>query len=367
MQIAPLELRYTRKPGFIWLNSTVKLNSLPLLIALWSPWGSVLALTQEDADDRKNPAGQDALLASSHSGHEVVLRPEQLALAGLVSITPKAVTQNLEYTCFGRVINIQNLLELRARHREAKANLDVLNASLALAVKNRSRIKSLFEAKVVPARDLVQAESQWQADQARQESASLQEQSIRYEARYRWGRALADLALQEDLRPLESYLQHRRSLIEVTLPKGKSLDEKHSQIRVGRHFDRSLSVATQIISPAPQTDELIQGEGWFLSASGDTFRAGMRIHAWISDATLIEGIEVPSSALVWQGGRSWLYLERSAGHFDRVPADQVSNVGNHTIIVSGVASEFRVVAVGAQTLLAEEFRHRIPADDDDTE
>lgn len=345
----------------------MKLRFLTLLIALWPSSEPLLASPREESDDNASLAGQNTAIAAPHSGHEVVLRPEQLALSGLVSITPKAVVRNREYTCFGRVINIQNLLDLRARHREAKADLDVLNASLALAMKNRSRIKSLFEAKVVPARELAQVETQWQADQARQEAASLQEQSIRYEARYRWGQALADLALQEDLRPLESYLQHRRSLIEVTLPKDKSLDAGHSQIHVGRHFDRSLSVATQIISPAPQTDELVQGEGWFLSATGDTFRAGMRIHAWVSDAALIEGIEVPSSAVVWQGGRPWIYLERSLGHFERVPVEQVSNAGNHVTIVSGVASGIPVVAVGAQTLLAEEFRHRIPAEDDDKE
>ena len=343
----------------------MKFRSLTLLIALWSSWGPLMAKPQEDSDEGASPTGSPAPIATPTSGHAVVLRPEQLALSGLVSITPKAILQHQEYTCFGRVINIQNLLDLRARHREAKANLDVLNASLALSVKNRARIQSLVEAKVVPARELVQIETQWQADQARQEAASLQEQSIRYEARYRWGPALADLALQEDLRPLEAYLQHRKALIEVTLPKGKSLDAAHSRIRVGRHFDRSLSVETQIISPAPQTDEVVQGEGWFLSLTGDTLRAGMRIHAWVSDAALIEGIEVPSSALIWQGGRSWIYLEQSLGHFERVPVEQVSNAGNHTTIVSGVASGIPVVTVGAQTLLAEEFRHRIPSEDDD--
>lgn len=345
----------------------MKLISLTLLIALTTSWGAVLANPSDEPDDSATSQVQKAASTPPKVGQEVVLTPQQLALSGLISITPKAVIQNQEYTSFGRVINIQNLLDLRARHREAKANLDVLNANLALSVKNRSRIKALYDAKVVPSRELLQVETQWQADQARQEAASLQEQSIRYEARYRWGQALASLALQEDLKPLESYLQHRLSLIEVILPKGKSLNPNQSQIRVGRHFDRSLSVATQIISPAPQTDELVQGEGWFLSAAGDTLRAGMRIHAWVSDAALIEGAEVPASALVWHGGRSWIYLERTPGHFERIPVEQVSNAGNHTTIVSGVASGIPVVSVGAQTLLAEEFRNRIPAEDDDKE
>ncbi len=326
-----------------------------------------MAVTPEDADNHPMPATQKSPSPLATARHEVVLSPAQQALSGLVSIIPRAVSQNLEYTCFGRVINIQSLLDLRARHREAKANLDVLNANLSLAVKNRSRIKALFEAKVVPARELVQVESQWQADQARQEAASLQEQSIRYEARYRWGQPLAELALQEDLRPLESYLQHRLALIEITLPKGKTLDSAHTQIRVGRHFDRALSAPTKLISPAPQTDELVQGEGWFLSAAGDTFRAGMRIHAWVSDANWIQGVELPSSAIVWQGGRSWIYLERAPGHFERIAIESASNAGNHLTVVSGVDPEVPVVSVGAQTLLAEEFRHRIPAEDEDKE
>jgi hypothetical protein len=345
----------------------VKFISLTLLIALWISCPPLRAALPEDTDDSAPSPGQKETIVPAKAGHEVVLTPQQQALSGLVSRIPKKIIQNQEYPCFGRVINIQSLLDLRARHREAKANLDVLNANLALAVKNRSRIKALFDAKVVPSRELVQVETQWQADQARQEAASLQEQSIRYEARYRWGQALADLALQEDLRPLESYLQHRLSVIEVTLPKGKTLDAGHSQIRVGRHFDRSLSVSTKIISPAPQTDEWVQGESWFLTAPGATFTAGMRIHAWVSDNTLIEGIEVPSSAIVWQGGRSWIYLERTPRHYERLPVDQRAQSGHHLAIVSGVDSGVPVVIVGAQTLLAEEFRHRIPAEDDDKE
>lgn len=345
----------------------MKCRPLTLLIALWTSWGPGLASPLEDTDESSNPSGQKATSVPDKARHVVALSTQQLALSGLITVLPKAVIQNQEYACFGRVLNIQNLLELRARHREAKANLDVLNASLALTIKNRLRIKSLFDARVVPSRELVQVETQWQADQARQEAASLQEQSIRYEARYRWGEALADLALQEDLKPLEAYLQHRLSLIEVVLPKGKTLDARHDQIRVGRHFDRSLSVPTKTISPAPQTDEVVQGEGWYLSAAGDTFRAGMRIHAWVSDAALIEGVEVPSSALVWQGGRSWIYLERGPGQYERMPVEQLSNTGNHATIISGVASGIPVVTVGAQTLLAEEFRHRIPSEDDDKE
>jgi hypothetical protein len=345
----------------------VKLISLTLLIALWMSSAPLLAAPSEGSDDSAPSTGQKQTIVPANAGHEVVLTAQQQALSGLVSALPKAVIQNQEYPCFGRVINIQSLLDLRARHREAKANLDVLNANLALAVKNRSRIKALYDAKVVPSRELVQVDTQWQADQARQEAASLQEQTIRYEARYRWGQALADLALQEDLKPLESYLQHQLSVIEITLPKGKTLDAGHSQIRVGRHFDRSLSVSTKIISPAPQTDEWVQGESWFLSAPGDTFRSGMRIHAWVSDNTLIQGIEIPSSAIVWQGGRSWIYLERSSGHYERLPVEQLAHAGHHRAIVSEVDPGVPVVTVGAQTLLAEEFRHRIPAEDDDKE
>jgi len=345
----------------------VKPKSLTLLIAFWISWSPLLAAPPEDSDDNKPSLRQRETFAPSGSGHEVVLTVQQQTLSGLVSAIPKPIVQNQEYPCFGRVINIQSLLDLRTRHREARANLDVLNATLALAVKNRSRIKALYDAKVVPSRELVQVETQWQADQARQEAASLQEQTIRYEARYRWGPALADLALQEDLKPLESYLQHRLSVIEITLPKGKTLDAGRSQIRVGRHFDRAMSVSTKIISPAPQIDEWVQGESWFLSAPGDTFRAGMRIHAWVSDDTLMEGIEIPSSAIVWQGGRSWIYLERSSGHYQRLPVEQLARTGPHLSIVSGVEPGVPVVTIGAQTLLAEEFRHRIPSEDDDKE
>lgn len=310
-------------------------------------------------------ASEEHRLSALDTGGLVQLEPERQNLAGITVAPAIQTSENHEFVATGLVLDVQSLLDLRTRHREAKANLDVQSANLSLSLKNRDRILHLVNEDVLARRELVQAEMQLRADQAREEAARLQEANIHRAARYHWGQALANLALQEDMTVLETYLQHRLLLIQITLPKDKKIVSPKDVIHLGIRHDRSDSAPAQLISPAPRTDELIQGESWFASIASETLRPGMRIHAWIPEESLYEGLEVPSGAVLWHAGQAWVYVQKTPEDFQRIKVDVISKKDRQRTIISGLKAETPIVVVGGQTLLSEEFKARIPSEDPD--
>jgi len=190
----------------------------------------------------------------------VQLTPEQVTAAGLVSRPLEATVREAEVTSFGKVLDIQPLLDLRSRLRAAIADTEVAEAALRLAEKNRNRIQALYEADIIASRELSQVEAQWQSDRTRAEAARRHGDEIRREALNLWGQSLAHLALDTDAGLLESLATHHRVLLQITLPAGLNPAPKGVMIHVARDFNRDKAVRAELVSAAPRTDELVQGE-----------------------------------------------------------------------------------------------------------
>lgn len=296
---------------------------------------------------------------------QVRLTEAQQAAAGLISQPLSAVTRQIEATSFGKVLDIQPLLDLRARLRAAQADAEVARAALRLAERNRNRIQSLYRADILAGRELAQAEAQWQSDRAREEAARRNIEAIHREARHLWGDALAHLALEGQSPLFEDLASHRQALLQITLPAGSRPHIRGGAVFIARDFDRGKAVSAELISAAPRTDELVQGETWFFHAPAAHLRAGMRINVWIPGDVQRHGVILPASAIVWHAGQAWVYREDGAGAYTRLPVEAREYTGQSLFIDSGLVPGTRVVVTGGQTLLSEEYRRQIPAEDDD--
>ncbi len=336
------------------------------------PLGWLLAglcsLPAVQADD-DHPPEPTPSLAGATSQRTVRLSPEQQRLAGLVSEPLAAVTQQPEIAGFGKVLDIQPLLDLRARLQAAEADAEVAAAALQLADKNHARVKSLHDADILASRELSTAEAQWQSDRARAQAAQRHVEDIHREARHLWGDALEHLALDGQAALLESLATHRRALVQITLPTGASPASRSGAVYVGREFDRNRAVRAELISAAPRTDELVQGETWFFHVPAEHLRAGMRVNAWAIGGGQRHGAALPTRAVVWHGGQSWVYRDDGAGRYTRLPVALPTAAGDLLFMDASLDAGFtpgvRIVTVGAQTLLSEEFRGHIPDEDDD--
>ena len=335
-------------------------SGLLILWLLTSLGGS--PLLADDDDDR--PTASRPSKSVKQKPGSVQLTREQQSAAGLVSQMVSSVTLQNETTSFGKVLDIQPLLELRARLRAAQADVDVASAALKLAEKNRQRIQALYKADIIAGRELTQAEAQWQSDFTREQGARRHVEEIHREAQHVWGDALARLALGNESELLGSLTSHSRSLVQITLPYGTDPSGLKSKVWVARDFDRARAVPAELISAAPQTDDLVQGETWFFHVPGEHLRAGMRINVWVTGGSGRQGVSLPANAIVWHAGKPWVYRDNRNGSYSRLAVDPQPAPGKALLIDTGLTPGTKVVVTGAQTLLSEEFRGAIPSEDE---
>jgi len=304
----------------------------------------------------------DQYHGSRHLPGEVELSPDQRASAGLTIEALTALAIPDETQSAGNVEDIQPLLTLRSQMRAARAEFEIATAARALAEKNRARIKTLFQADIVAGRELLQVEAQWQADSSRLEAARLHLEDLRREADQQLGKALAEKVLEGPSTFLDQLTAHQKALIKITLPVGQSLSAG-SDVVISRHQDQHDAIPATLLSPAPHTDDLVQGETWFFESHGAHLRAGMRINAWIRGTSLHHGVALPATAIIFYQGKAFVYLDQGEGRFRRVSVTPKPGRTGDERFETSLTPGQPIVTLGAQTLLAEEFRPEIPEED----
>ena len=337
---------------------------LPVLLLL--VLSGALAAAKDDDDDAPRSRAPAAKAESSQPAGGVVRLSAARQKSGGLAVEPlKSVSFQPETSGYARVLDIRPLLELRVRYRAAWADAEVAAAALSLAEKNRRRLGELHRAEIVAGRELVQAEAQWQSDKTKEQAARRLADEIRREAEHAWGAELSHLALDEESALFSDLAAHRRLLLQVALPAGSVAPTRSGALFVSREHDRAHAARAELISPAPATDELVQGETWYFHTTGEHLRAGMRVHAWApAGGALRRGVVIPVAAVVWTAGKPWAYRRVGSDDFARTEIAAHRDYGGGWFVEQGFAPGESVVTTGAQMLLSEEFRGQIPDEDD---
>jgi hypothetical protein len=79
---------------------------------------------------------------------------------------------------------------------------------------------------------------------------------------------------------------------------------------------------------------------------------------------LIGAVAVPASATVQWEGLLWAFVERAPGQFVRVRIPVTTPLLDGWAVRGGIAPGDRIVTVGAEQLLSEEFRARVQVGDE---
>jgi hypothetical protein len=344
---------------------------LTLLLSFASP---VFPAVEEEDDDSVDSSAITAMPDSRAVNSAPLpagtlhLSPARQQTGGLMIEPLKPASFQPETPGYGKVLDIQPLLELRVRYRAARADTEVAAAALGLAEKNRRRLSELHRAEIVAGRELVQAEAQWQSDKTREDAARRLAGEIRREAEHAFGMELSRLALDGDSTLFEDLATHRRLLLRVALPSGAALPSRGAALFVARDHDRAHAAKAELISPAPATDDLVQGETWFFHTADEHLRAGMRVHAWApAGGEQRQGVVIPLSAVVWHAGKPWAYRRVGEDGFARteIAGYRDYGYGGGWFVEKGFAPGESIVVTGGQMLLSEEFRGQIPDKDDD--
>lgn len=264
----------------------------------------------------------------------------------------------------GRVLDMQPLLDLRARMHEIEAEQRVARIALDTAQKDFERLQALHrEAANISARELQQARLERETRAAEVQAASAQMEDLRQRYTQAWGVELTDLFLGD------SDLYRDLSVRQAVLLLVTAGDRLPASVPAMAYFsprgERAEAAQMHYLAPAASADPQIQGATYYYYAPAAGLRTGMNVDVWLPVETEARaGVFIPPAAIVWYGDRPWVYLAADRETFVRTGLEDYVITRHGWFVSSGLEPGARLVISGAQMLLSEEFRWSIPDEDD---
>lgn len=274
----------------------------------------------------------------------------------------------------GTVINIDTLIELRTRYLNAKANANIAHAALTSSQQEFKRMQQLNQDnKNVSDQVLLNAQAIYKSDQAKLEAAVTEAKNIRDNIRQNWGDTLAANATNEiNNEEFKKLLSHQNVLILVSFPLNESSHKANKNINVyPTGTSINLAKAT-LFSEAPLANQTIQGVTYYYTAESNKLRSGMRLTVQMDEDasqnsnSKESGLLIPNSAVVWYGGKAWIYKKQDNENFVRLPiSTERPYKGGWFNESSIIKADDEIVTSGAQLLLSEEFKYQIKNENED--
>ncbi len=287
----------------------------------------------------------------------VVLSPEKQRLADIRTSRLKPVRPVPARPIPAEVIDPLPLLDIAAQLQQLSAELETARLLLAIASKSKSRLQQLADN--VRQEKLLEAQSKQITSKNKAEALEIERSRIRIRLRLYWGKTLARWAENQDP-SLQALGNGKIRLLKLTFPIGFQ-DPCPSQTFV--IFSASTPKPLRYLSPAPRTSATPPGQGCFYTAATSSLPIGMRLTAWQTDP--VPAIPLPAEAIVWHGGKPWIYIQTSHKTFQRQALSGYRQSANTWWIRTGLDRENRIVVSGSQILLSAELRSQVPEEDDD--
>ena len=328
--------------------------------------------------------GKDEYEASSQASTEKIATPNRVSnIAGKTTITINLATQaqsdikscslkmgshQVTLNSYGNVVSIDSLIDLRTRYLAAKAEAEVLRTSLTYLKSEYNRLNILnLDDKNISDKAVSGALADIKANEAKIFAAELNATNLAASIRQVWGEGLTQLALnKKSSLLLQNLIDYTEVLIQVSLPFDSSEPTEKSILSVAPSLASSHIVNAQYISPAPATNATIQGKTYFYHARSRELRAGMQVKVFTTvTKDIIKGVIIPATAVVWYGGKPWVYQKISTEQFSRVPINTEVELENGWFYNGKLTVNDNVVINGAQLLLSEEFKSQITNENED--
>lgn len=270
-------------------------------------------------------------------------------------------------------------VNLNDRLAAAQADAEASRASLAATQSALNRTRTLnADNKNVSDRAVQEAEARVASEQAKLKGA---EQSVR-------------VLSAQNAAPVPLELARGGTVAEVLAHPGESVESGQTILRItkydnllarvdvppGQSIAPGLTTATIVplgseakpltgerIGFAGAIDPKTQGQPFVFRVTNptNTLRPGLSVTAYLeTPGPARTGAIVPRAAVIWQSGKSWVYVKTEKEKFARreVVLEDPASAGWFT---RSLKPGDQVVTTGAQMLLSEEFKSQIRVEDDD--
>lgn len=342
-------------------------------------WGFLEGRGEATAEaQREQPIKPTVEVSQSNTGVAVItLRSDLQKQADIQVRQPNATPYQPLLQAYGSVLDLQPFTDLRNTIANARAQLAIAEAKLAASKAAFQRAQVLYKnGQNFSAAQLQAAEATYQSDLATVQAGQVQTQNAAANAYQAWGPVLGQ-SLIEGTALANDLVQHRKVLIQVTLPLGKSLPQPPQTASIETSTGQRVAIA--FVSPATRTDPQIQGVSFFYTADAESDALpGMNVIALLPVGKPTAGVAIPASAVVWLQGRAWVYLQTAADKFTRreIPTSEPQPGGGYVVpslksleqpardvstpdAAQGLPPDEPLVVKGAQTLLSQEFSAQI--------
>src|SRR6266478_4070066 len=234
----------------------------------------------------------------------------------------------------------------QAQFQKSRVEADV-------ARKEYTRLKTLFQQNQnISEKALQSADGTLQTTEADihagEQKLSLEE-SV---ARQHWGNIATKWAV-DGSPEFQRILDQHEVLVQVTMPSGETFAPAQS---ISLEITGALRTTASFVSAFPRVDPRIQGRSFLYKALAQpNFTPGVNLLAHLSVGNQMQGVIVPTSAIIWSEGKAWVYQQMASDRFVRRSVPSAIPVEKGFFVEQGFSPGDRVVTQGAQSLLSEEL------------
>ena len=337
-------------------------------------WGFTLGRGEATAEAEKEAAIRPDLKVRRRPGESPVV---SLSTAlqrknGIETARPETREYRPDRRAYGLVLDLRSFTDLGAAIANAKAGLASAEVKLEVSKAAFDRAQMLYKnGQNISAAQRLNAEASYQTDQVAEKAAQVQMQNTMASAVQAWGQVLGS-SLADGRSPATDLVEHRKVLIQVTLPVGVSFRRPPQTGSLESATGQQVAIA--LVSPASRTDPQIQGVSFLYTAdAASPALPGMTVAARLPDGEARPALIAPASAVVWLQGRAWVYVETTQGAFVRreISTAQPLADGGYVLPENApatgglppITTTSLLVVKGAEALLSQEFSAEIELGD----
>jgi len=295
----------------------------------------------------------------------ISLEEEMQETLGLEIIELKASLRKNEHASFATRINLTPLLQQRSDYFAQLADVEINQLKLNQAQAEVKRLTKLANNQAVSSRKLLTQKNKLAIYSAELKATKNKLYSLSSQFTSQWGATLAHWFLTDNNQHFQQLNKFKQHIYVLYLP--SDLLTTPETIFIHPSNQRIQAKKAQFISNAPSLGNDQHAGNAFFYLAEQTNPLSRRVNAWVPlSAEPENGVIIPQSALVWHLGQSFVYLQLDDENFKRVKINHKVRVDSHHYFIQhALQTNDRLVSLGAQTLLSEEFRGQIPAEDDD--
>ncbi len=326
-------------------------------------WGFFAGRSEQAAEAQRDAPVQAAARVTSENGHTTLTFDAAAQKAnGIVTTVLKPDRQELKSQATGVVVQLQPLLDLKASYNTSATDLLRARANARASSTEYERLRQLNQhGKNASDKAVEAARATAESDAALVQNAQQTVAILKSTALLHWGPVVAGW-LAENSPQLDALLMQRTFLLQVT---GTATNSFAAPGQAVVQYADGAHATARLVSVLPQLDPRLQVPSLlYLIAPHPGLVPGINLSVFLPSGPPQNGVDIPPGAVVWSQGGAWCYVEESPGKFVRTPVQISSPVQEGWFQREGILPGSRVVTKGAQTLLSEEFRSQIQADQD---